>query len=264
MTFERTSQQAFFGTSALLFAASAALTTVWCGSMSAMGKMPMPGGWTMSMAWMPMPGQTWLGALASFVGMWVVMMIAMMLPSLVPTLWLYRQTVGSRGETRLNWLTALVGIAYFFVWTVFGTVVFPLGATLAEIEMQRPTLARVVPIAVGVVVVIAGALQFSAWKVHHLACCREPSRRERTLPADAATAWRHGLRLGLHCTYGCAGSTAILLVIGVMDLRVMALVTAAITAERLAPNGERVARAVGIVVVGVGLLLLARAAAGLG
>src|SRR5207253_2371673 len=41
-------------------------------------------------------------------------------------------------------------------------------------------------------------------------------------------------------------------------------VTAAITAERLAPNGERVARAVGIVVVGVGLLLLARAAAGLG
>lgn len=56
MIFERTSQQAFFGTSALLFAASAALTTVWCGSMSAMGEMPMPGGWTMSMAWMPMPG----------------------------------------------------------------------------------------------------------------------------------------------------------------------------------------------------------------
>jgi predicted metal-binding membrane protein len=51
---------------------------------------------------------------------------------------------------------------------------------------------------------------------------------------------------------------------GIMDVRVMALVTAAITAERLAPNGERVARAIGIVVVGVGLLLIARAAAGLG
>jgi hypothetical protein len=49
-----------------------------------------------------------------------------------------------------------------------------------------------------------------------------------------------------------------------MDLGVMALVTAAITAERLAPNGERMARAIGIVIVGVGLLLLARAAAGLG
>ncbi len=44
----------------------------------------------------------------------------------------------------------------------------------------------------------------------------------------------------------------------------MALVTAAITAERLAPNGEHVARAIGIIVVGVGLLLIARATAGLG
>jgi predicted metal-binding membrane protein len=264
MTFERTSQQAFFGTSALLFVASATLTTVWCGSMSATGEMPMPGGWTMSMAWMPMPGQTWVGAAVSFVGMWVVMMVAMMLPSFVLTLWRSRQTIGSRGDTRLSWLTALAGIGYFLVWTVFGIAVFPLGATLAEIEMQQPALARVVPIAIGLVVVIAGALQFTTWKAHHLACCREPWGRERTLPADTATAWRHGLRLGLHCTYGCAGFTAILVVIGVMDLRVMALVTAAITAERLAPNGERVARAIGIVVVGVGLLLIAKAAARLG
>lgn len=264
MVFERTSQQAFFGTSALLFAASAALTTVWCASMSDMSGMTMPGGWTMSMAWMRMPGQSWLSAAASFVGMWVVMMVAMMLPSLVPILWQHRKAIGQTGEMRLSWLTALVGIGYFFVWTVFGIVVFPLGTTLAEMEMQRPTLARVVPIGVGVVVVIAGALQFSAWKAHHLACCREPSGGERTLRADAATAWRHGLRLGLHCTYGCAGFTAILLVIGVMDLRVMALVTVAIAAERLAPNGKRVARAFGIVVIGVGLLLIARAAAALG
>jgi predicted metal-binding membrane protein len=172
--------------------------------------------------------------------------------------------VGKADDIRLSWLTALVVIGYFFVWTVFGIVVFPLGAALAEIEMQRPTLARVVPIAVGVVVMIASALQFSAWKAHHLACCREPSRCKRTLPTDAATAGRHGLRLGLHCIYGCAGFTVILLVIGIMDVRLMALVTAAITAERLASNGERVARAIGIVVVGVGLLLIARAAAGLG
>jgi predicted metal-binding membrane protein len=264
MTFERTSQQAFFGTSALLFVASATLTTVWCSSMSGMGEMPMPGGWTMSMAWMPMPGQTWVGAAVSFVGMWVVMMVAMMLPSFVPTLWRYREAIGSIGEVRLNWLTALAGIGYFFVWTGFGIVVFPLGAALEEIELQRPALACVVPTAVGVVVVIAGVLQFSAWKAHQLACCREPWGREHMLPADAATAWRHGLRLGLHCTYGCAGFTAILLVTGVMDLRVMALVSAAISAERLAPNGERVARTIGIVVVGVGLLLIARAAAGPG
>jgi predicted metal-binding membrane protein len=264
MACDRTSQQAFFGTSALLFAASAALTTVWCGSMSAMGEMPMPGGWTMSMAWVPMPGQTWLGAAASFVGMWIVMMVAMMLPSFAPTLLRYRQTMGSIGEMRLSWLTALVAMGYFFVWTICGVAVFPLGAALAEIEMQQPALARVAPIAVGVIVVISGMLQFSAWKAHHLACYRDPSGSRRSLSADAARAWQQGLRLGLHCTYGCAGFTAILLVIGVMDLRVMGLVTAAITAERLAPNHERVRRVIGVVVVGVGLLLIARAAAGPG
>jgi hypothetical protein len=50
MVSERASQQAFLGVSALLFAASAAVTIVWCASMSAMGEMPMTGGWTMSMA----------------------------------------------------------------------------------------------------------------------------------------------------------------------------------------------------------------------
>jgi len=70
--------------------------------MSAMGEMPMPGGWTMSMAWMRMPGQTWPGDAAAFLGISVVMMVAMMLPSLVPMLWRYRQAVGRPGETTLN------------------------------------------------------------------------------------------------------------------------------------------------------------------
>jgi predicted metal-binding membrane protein len=69
------------------------------------------------------------------------------------------------------------------------------------------------------------------------------------------------MRLGLHCGCCSAGLTTILLVMGFMDLRVMAVLTAAITAERLAPAGERVARAIGVIVVCVGVLQLARAAA---
>src|SRR5213595_3117908 len=173
MSSGQSSRQAFLGVSALLFAASAAATIVWCASMSAMGEMPMPGDWTMSMAWMRMPGQTWPGAAASFLGMWVVMMVTMMLPSLVPMLWRYRQAVGRTGETRPGRLTALVGVGYFVVWTVFGMAAFPLGVALAAVEMQQPALARAVPIAVGVVVLIAGCLQFTAWKARHLAYCRE-------------------------------------------------------------------------------------------
>ena len=69
------SQRACVGVSALLLAASAALTIAWCESMSAMGEMLMPGGRTMSMVWMRTPAQTWPGAAASFLGMWVVMMV---------------------------------------------------------------------------------------------------------------------------------------------------------------------------------------------
>jgi predicted metal-binding membrane protein len=76
-------------------------------------------------------------------------------------------------------------------------------------------------------------------------------------------AWRHGLRLGIHCSECCAGLMAVLLVVGVMDLRAMTLIAAAITAERVAPAGRWVARATGVVLAGTGLFQIARAA-GLG
>ena len=78
MAFEQTSHRAFVGVSALLFATSAALTIVWSTSMSRMGEMPMTGGWTMSMAWVRMSGQTWPAAAESFLGMWVVRMVAIL------------------------------------------------------------------------------------------------------------------------------------------------------------------------------------------
>ncbi len=222
----------------------------------------MPGGWSMSMAWMRMPGQTWAGAGASFAGMWGVMMLAMMLPSLVPALWRYHQAARASGATRPGRLTVLMGAAYFVVWTVFGIAAFPFGAALATIEMRQPALARAVPIAAGIIVLMGGALQFTAWKQRHLACCRNSPGRTPTSPSIADTAWREGLRLALHCGCCCAGLTAILLVIGVMDLRIMTAVAAAITVERLAPSGERVARVIGGVAVGAGLFLIGRVICG--
>ncbi|MFC5582046.1 DUF2182 domain-containing protein [Rhodanobacter terrae] len=251
----------FLGVSALIFAVSAAATIAWCTSMSAMGGMPMPGGWTMSMAWTRMCGQTWPGVALSFLGMWVTMMVAMMSPSLLPMLWRYRWAVGETGQVRMAWLTALVGVGYFFVWTVFGVAAFALGTTLASAEMRLPALARAVPIAAGAVVLIAGVLQFSAWKARHLACCGEMPGRGGPLPAHTGTAWRHGLRLGFHSTCSCANLTAILFIVGIMDLRAMVAVTAAIILERVAPVDGRAGRLIGALVVGAGLLLLAWAVA---
>lgn len=251
----RTSHRAFVGVSALLFVASAVATIVWSASMSSMDGT--------SMAWRRMPGQTRPGAAVSFLGMWAVMMVAMMLPSLLPMLQRYRRAVSRPGARRLGRLTVLVGLAYFVVWTAFGMAVYPLGVALASAEMRLHAVAHAIPIAAGLAVLLAGAFQFTACKSRHLACCREAPAPEGAPTAGAGRAWRHGLRFGLHCTVCCAGLMAILLVIGVMDLRAMAAVTVAITAERLAPAGERVARAVGAVAVAAGVLLIARAS-GLG
>ena len=188
------SERAFFGVLALLFAASASLTIVWCASMSSLG-MPMPGGWTMSMVWMRMPGQTWPAAAASFLGMWIVMMVAMMLPSLVPMLRRYRQAVCMASETRLDWLTSIAGAGYFFVWTIVGIAVFPLGVALAAIEMRQPALARAVPIGIGVVVLIAGALSSARGKRITWPAVGKPlaaavrSRRTPARPGDTDCAW---------------------------------------------------------------------------
>ena len=256
----RVSHRVLLGISAVLFAASSAVTVVWCASMSSMPGMPMPGGWTMSMAWMRMPGQTWIGAAASFTGMWVVMMVAMMLPSLLPMLGRYRAAVDWTGGTRDGWLTVLVGAGYFSIWSALGLVVFPIGVALAAVEMEHVTVARAVPLATGLVVLMAGAVQLTGWKSRQLACCLNLPARGRSLSADAGTAWRHGLRLGLRCSACCAGPMAVLLTVGVMDLPAMAVVAAVITGERLAPGGERVARAIGAVAIGAGVLLLARSA----
>jgi predicted metal-binding membrane protein len=177
-------------------------------------------------------------AAASFLGMWLVMMVPMMLPAVAPELWRYHQAVGRTGEIRPGRLTALAGFGYFFTWTVFGIAAFPLGVALAHAA----------PIVSGLVVLTAGAFQLTTWKARQLARCRE---------IHSISAWRHGLRLGLHCGQCCLGLMAIPLAIGMMDLHLMALVSAAITAERLAPS---VARATGTLTIGAGLFLIARSA----
>src|SRR5690349_9947113 len=122
------------GVSAIVVVASAAMTIAGCASMAAMGEMQMPGGWTMSHMWMVMPGQSWLGATGSFVGMWTVMMVAMMLPSLVPTLVGYHASLGHRvGAARAGALTTVVGVGYFGVWAAVGLAVFPLGVAFADL-----------------------------------------------------------------------------------------------------------------------------------
>jgi Predicted metal-binding integral membrane protein len=138
--------------------------------------------------------------------------------------------------------------------------IYPLGIGVAALEIRLPVLARAVPIAIGAIFVIAGAIQFTAWKAHHMACCRQSPHCGSALPTDVRSAWRYGLRLGIHCISCCFNFVVILLSIGIMDLRAMLFVTLAVSVERLAPGGERAARATGWVIVAIGITLIARLA----
>src|SRR5216117_362941 len=89
----------------LAFVAGVSATIYFCRSMCC--EMEMPGGWTMSMMWMRMPGKTWFGSAMSFALMWLAMMVAMMLPSVLPTFLKTRRAAVS---------LSVMAIAYFVVW----------------------------------------------------------------------------------------------------------------------------------------------------
>ena len=203
-----------------------------------------------------MSGNASPGTTVAFAAMWMAMMVAMMLPSLAPALRAHHRAAGRPGMSlRPGWSTAAMAVGYYAVWAAVGIALLPLGAALAEVERRVPALDHTAPLVVGVVVLAAGALQLTAWKAHHLACCR-------SAPTPGANAWRDGVRLGVHCALSCAGPMAVLLAVGMMDLGAMAVVTAAITTERLALDGTRAARGIGALAIAVGVVLVARAAFG--
>lgn len=227
--------------------------------MSAMPGMDMAGGWTMSMAWMRMPGQGWLGYAGMFIGMWAVMMLAMMMPVAVPMLARYRRAVRARD---VDVLTAWVAGGYFAVWISSGVVIFPLGVLFAEWTMQSAAVSRAVPVLGALAMLVAGASQFTVWKSRQLACCQHSIDCTRDTQPNYRAAWRHGLKIGLRCVRCCAAPTAVLLVIGVMDLRAMALVTMAISAERLMPASILAARAIGAILLVAGTCAMFNALSG--
>lgn len=246
----------FLAAMALLIAASTAGTFAWCGAMADLPGMAMPGGWSMSMAWMRVPGQGWLGAGATFLGMWTLMMTGMMLPVVLPALLRYRATLRAESPARRALLTWLAGLGYLAAWSLAGLLLYPPGLALAEAAMHEPAVAQAAPAGFALLLLLAGALQLSPWKARALACCRDlpPARPD----ADRRMAWRRGLAFGWRCVLCCLPQTLALLALGVMDLGVMAALALAILAERLATRGGRYARLTGLALLVLALCRVAR------
>ena len=191
--------------------------------------------------------------------MWLLMSVAMMLPPVMPWILLFETAGRRRGPRSEPYVpvTAFVG-GYFGVWSVYS-----LGAAVVQVTL--PTLAwpdaGLGRRAAGLVLIVAGAFQFSPYKAACLAHCRSPLAFFLSEWRDGPVgAFQMGFRHGLFCLGCCWALMLISLALGMMNLVWMAVLTLVLCVEKMAPKGLEVGRVVGTALVGWGVWFLLRAA----
>ena len=240
-----------------IFLLAAAYTLYAARGMS--GGMIMPGGWTMPMMWMVMPGQSLAGSAFVFLVMWQAMMIAMMLPSSWPTLELYSRVARHTGQRWPMFNTVLAGAGYFTVWGAFGAIAFAAGFEISRAAMVSAQLSRWIPAAAGVSLVLAGIWQLTPLKQSCLNHCRDPLLfLGHAYQPGLWGGFRVGLHHGAFCAACCWALMLMQMVLGVMNLAVMVGVATIIATEKLWKRGPLLARAVGAVSIAAGFVLLFR------
>ena len=195
----------------------------------------------------------------AFLGGWLVMMSAMMLPSATPMVNLFARSARRRyPASRAVILIGLFVLAYILVWGSFGIAAFALNESVAAATNRWNSLVRAGPYVAGVLLIGAGLYQVSQLKGGCLAKCRSPlSFVMREWRDGFSGALRMGLRHGLYCVGCCVGLMVALLVAGIMSIGWMVSLAVLIFLEKITPWGTQVARltAVMLVIAGVALLV---------
>ena len=198
------------------------------------------------------PG-THLGALSWFLGVWVVMMAAMMFPSVSPTVALY-----SRMTKRRTPVAPLVFTSgYLLTWTSAGLLAFAIsdvGRRLLGTELSWDEAGRWVA---GGTLIVAAVYQLTPLKNACLTKCRSPL-------GFLLGSWRDGLwgalkmgaRHGAWCVGCCWALMASLFALGVMSIAWMAFAAALIAAEKTLPWGRAVTYGTAAILLVLGVVLI--------
>lgn len=206
-----------------------------------------------------MPGPMGL-SLPAFVGMWTLMMAAMMLPAVAPLAAVYARTVRTHRPARLTAFTA----GYLAVWAAAGVPAYALAWAAGRVAGSRPGLAT---LAAAAAYALCGLYQLTPFKDRCLQHCRSPLAA--LLHYGSFRGPLRDLRAGAHHGAFCAGCCwalfVVLVAVGVMNLAAMLGLTAVVLLEKLSPRGMGVARAVGVValVLAVAVLFVPELAPGL-
>ena len=192
-----------------------------------------------------------------FLVMWVTMMVAMMLPTTAPIVLVHLAV--TRRQGRGVYLTVLFVVAYLFVWSAIGVVplvAYKAFAQLADDAAQSQWL----PTLAGVILIAAGAYQFTGWKQICFDKCQSPFAfvASHDFGGGALGALRAGAVHGWYCLGCCWALTAVLLVVGLMNLMWMAAIFALIFAERSWKHGLVLAKTAGVGLMFLGVLIIVR------
>ena len=207
-----------------------------------------------------MPGGAhWSAAnVAAIFVMWAVMMAAMMLPSAQPVVQAFVRLSLGRGEAARA--TAFVA-AYLATWAAFSAVATALQWLLQRRGWVDPMIASRSNALDVVLLLVAGAYQFSPLKRVCLARCRTPlGFLIGGWRPGLAGAFTMGLRHGLFCLGCCWALMALLFVGGVMNIAWVAALALAVAIEKTAPRGERLSGVLGAALIVAGLVKLVLAA----
>ena len=192
-----------------------------------------------------------------FLAVWVVMMAAMMFPSVAPMVMLFSRISRGKREVGQSFVPTWVFVgSYLAVWAASGLVAFVAATQLQDAAMGNMWLTDNGPRLAGAVFVAAGLYQLSPLKSVCLAHCRSPL-------AFLLTSWKEGylgavdmgVKHGLFCLGCCWLLFIILFPLGIMNVAAMAVVAALIFAEKIVPQGLVVARGLGVALIAYGLLV---------
>jgi predicted metal-binding membrane protein len=198
-----------------------------------------------------------LGGLGFYVTVWVVMMAAMMFPSVAPTVMMYerlREGHRARGRGAAADATPIFVLGYLLVWTAAGLVAYGLLAAGSALDPAFLAWNEAGRWLTGGVIVAAGIYQLTPWKQACLVKCRSPMMflAERWRDGRAG-ALELGARHGAWCLGCCWALMAALFAVGVMSIGWMAVIAAFIAAEKLLPWPTASRHAVGVALVVLGL-----------
>jgi predicted metal-binding membrane protein len=206
----------------------------------------------------PMAGAGWgAGELAGLFVMWTGMMTAMMVPTATPVFLLFLSVMRRRhGAAPLPLTAAFVG-GYLTIWTGFSAVAALCQYGLHGAALLSPDAMRVAPPFAGLLLIAAGVWQWTPMKQACLTHCRSPLHfLTTTWREGAGGAFAMGARHGIWCVGCCWMLMTLLFVVGVMNLVWVAALSALVLVEKIAPQGLRLGRAWGVLLVAAGVWLL--------